>query len=254
MLSAICVSIWIIQIRHNRHLRVYRVSCESLERLHHDNLDYWTTYLRVFVTNSRFILSNCLLITLIYYLTYIVCINNLWMDTAAYDVIYRIITREFMQKWRILSKTPFRYLNEYDRVLKLPETEKRMYPLKDMMRDLTNLTGKNIEKPIDIFYLYHTFVAESSMGLPLPKWAHNYFPYGELFHGIVTSYNISNSNILLKRLFAGKIHISISFSLKYNSEIFVEILLLKYYWNYIYPNHVNNCAYNMLTAMYYKSN
>ncbi|XP_071563080.1 uncharacterized protein [Temnothorax nylanderi] len=95
------------------------------------------------------------------------------------------------------------FLNEYNRVLDLPTTKKRMSQFTGMMNKLTRLTGKKIEKPLDMYYLYHTFVAESSMNLTLPEWAYDYFPDGPLFDGIVASYNIANSTPLLKRLYAG---------------------------------------------------
>ncbi|XP_025075238.1 LOW QUALITY PROTEIN: uncharacterized protein LOC105431612 [Pogonomyrmex barbatus] len=97
------------------------------------------------------------------------------------------------------------FLNEYDRVLSLPKTQKIMSQFKNLTSELTKLTGKKIEKPLDLYSLYHTFVAESSMNLTLPEWAHNYFPDGQLFDGIVAAYNIANSTPLLKRLYAGPI-------------------------------------------------
>ncbi|XP_012537166.2 venom acid phosphatase Acph-1 isoform X2 [Monomorium pharaonis] len=96
-----------------------------------------------------------------------------------------------------------RYLNEYDRVLELPEIKKKMSHFKGMMNELTKLTGKKIEKPLDMANLYHTFVAESSMNLTLPKWAYDYFPDGSLFDGIIAAYNIGNYSPLLRRLYAG---------------------------------------------------
>jgi len=76
------------------------------------------------------------------------------------------------------------------------------------MGNLTKLTNKKIETLEDLYFLYHTFVAESSLGLPLPEWAYNYFPYGPLFDGIVASYNISNFTPLIRRLYAGKLYLS----------------------------------------------
>lgn len=56
-----------------------------------------------------------------------------------------------------------------------------------------------------MFALYHTFVAETNLRLPLPEWAYNYFPYGQLFDGVVAHYETSSNNTLLKKLFGGKI-------------------------------------------------
>ncbi|XP_018403581.1 PREDICTED: uncharacterized protein LOC108780391 [Cyphomyrmex costatus] len=97
------------------------------------------------------------------------------------------------------------YLNEYDGVLNLPKTQKQMSQFTNLMNELTKLTGKKIEKPIDFYYLYHTFMSESFLNLTLPKWAYDYFPDGPLFDAIIAAYNISNSTPTLKRLYAGPI-------------------------------------------------
>ncbi|XP_011691573.1 PREDICTED: venom acid phosphatase Acph-1-like [Wasmannia auropunctata] len=97
------------------------------------------------------------------------------------------------------------FLKEYDRVLNSPKIQEKMSQFADMMNDLTVLTGKKIQTPWNMFYLYHTFVAESFLNLHLPRWAYKYFPDGQLFDGIVAAYNIASSTPLLKRLYAGPI-------------------------------------------------
>lgn len=82
-----------------------------------------------------------------------------------------------------------------------------MSPFKDAMKKLTQLTGKRMEKPLDLFYLYHTFVAESFMNLTLPEWAYEYYPDGLLFDATVAAYDIANFTPLLRRLYAGKFSI-----------------------------------------------
>ncbi|KAL6447432.1 hypothetical protein ACFW04_001556 [Cataglyphis niger] len=103
----------------------------------------------------------------------------------------------------ILSDECPQYLNEYNRVLNLPEVQAKIHQFRDLMSNLTKLTGKKMKTLFDLYFLYQTFVAESSLGLPLPEWAYNYFPYGPLFDGIVAMYNITNFTPLLRRLFAG---------------------------------------------------
>ncbi|EZA53020.1 hypothetical protein DMN91_002944 [Ooceraea biroi] len=95
------------------------------------------------------------------------------------------------------------YLNEYNRVLNLPQIKAKINGFSDFMSDLTRLTGKKIETTLDMFLLYHTFVAESSLGLSLPKWAYDYFPHGRLLDGVVAEYDITNFTPLLRRLYAG---------------------------------------------------
>lgn len=99
----------------------------------------------------------------------------------------------------------FRYLEEYERVLKSPKGKARINQFSDLMGNLTKLTGKRMESIMDLYFLYHTFAAESSLGLPLLEWAYDYFPYGPLFDAIVAAYDITNFTPLLRRLFAGKL-------------------------------------------------
>jgi hypothetical protein len=75
------------------------------------------------------------------------------------------------------------------------------------MNNLTRLTGKTITTTLDMFHLYHTFVAQSSLGLTLSKWSYDYFPHGPLLDGVVAEYDITNFTPLLRRLFAGKYYI-----------------------------------------------
>ncbi|KAL6416978.1 hypothetical protein ACFW04_013068 [Cataglyphis niger] len=95
------------------------------------------------------------------------------------------------------------FVDEYNRILNLSEIKKEISQFKNMMSKLTELTGKNIETALDLYYLYNTFVSESSMNLTLPKWAHDYFPDGSLFDGIVFAYKIYNFTPLTRRLSVG---------------------------------------------------
>ncbi|KZC12199.1 PREDICTED: venom acid phosphatase Acph-1-like [Dufourea novaeangliae] len=95
------------------------------------------------------------------------------------------------------------YLAEYDRVLRSPQGKSGISNYKDFMRQLTEWTGKNISTPLDMYYIYHTLMAEYSFGLTLPEWAYKIFPYGELWNATVFSYDIASSTPLLRRLYAG---------------------------------------------------
>jgi len=75
------------------------------------------------------------------------------------------------------------------------------------MSKLTELTGKNIEKPKDLFFLYQTFIAQSTMNLTLSEWTQDYFLDGPLFDTIVFAYNINGFTPLIRKLLAGKIYV-----------------------------------------------
>lgn len=98
-----------------------------------------------------------------------------------------------------------RYIDEYNRVLNSPAAKTKINQFAGLMRNLTKLTGKKIERLVDLYFLYQTFMAESSLGLPLPEWAYDYFPYGGLFDGIVAEYEITNFTPLLRRLYSGEL-------------------------------------------------
>ncbi|KAL6419258.1 hypothetical protein ACFW04_011481 [Cataglyphis niger] len=52
------------------------------------------------------------------------------------------------------------FVDEYTSILNLPEIKKEISQFKDMISKLTELTGKNIETTLDLYYLYNTFVSE----------------------------------------------------------------------------------------------
>lgn len=93
----------------------------------------------------------------------------------------------------------------------LPEVRERLEELAPLMEKLTELTGKPITTSNDLYYLFHTFMAEScSMGLELPEWANEYFTCdpedlvkSPLFKGILLEYDIESYNEKLQRLNGG---------------------------------------------------
>lgn len=95
------------------------------------------------------------------------------------------------------------YRKEYSRIVNLPNVQAMNGKFQNVLDDLTKLTGKKMETVQDLYLLYHTFSSESSLKLPLPKWAYDYFPYGPLFDGAVATYDIQNFSPLLRKLNAG---------------------------------------------------
>lgn len=97
-----------------------------------------------------------------------------------------------------------RYLAEYNRVLTSSQGRKELSKYSSFMKQLTQWSGKNITTPLDMYYLYHTLMAEYSLGLTLPSWTNQIFPRGELWNATVFAYDIASSTPLLRRLYAGK--------------------------------------------------
>lgn len=95
------------------------------------------------------------------------------------------------------------YLAEYNRVLNSPEGRAALSQFDGFMQQLTKWTGKNISTPLDMYYLYHTLMAEYSRGLPLPTWTRSIFPDGELKNATIFAYDVGSATPTLKKLYAG---------------------------------------------------
>ncbi|XP_029038981.2 venom acid phosphatase Acph-1-like [Osmia bicornis bicornis] len=95
------------------------------------------------------------------------------------------------------------YETEYDKMLESPEGRKALSKYSDLMKNLTEWSGKNISTPWDMYYLYHTLMAEYSMDLTLPDWAYTVFPNGDLWNGTVFAYDAASFTPLLRRINGG---------------------------------------------------
>lgn len=95
------------------------------------------------------------------------------------------------------------FLAEYNKIVDGPEGQALLAPYADLMDHLTNVTGKDIRKPLDLYYMYHTLMSEYSLDLPLPDWAYEIFPQGKLLDAAIASYKIANYNTRLRRLYGG---------------------------------------------------
>lgn len=89
----------------------------------------------------------------------------------------------------------------------VPEVKLKIENFQSFLKNLTELTGKNITTPFDTYFLYHLFIAESAMNLPLPSWSKDIFPYGKLFEAIQLNYEIYGWTKDMRKLNGGKTRI-----------------------------------------------
>ncbi|XP_033302567.1 venom acid phosphatase Acph-1-like isoform X1 [Bombus vosnesenskii] len=123
-----------------------------------------------------------------------------------HDLNWQPIPAKYLRRYEdnlFLPEDCLLFTIEYNRVLQSPAGKQEIGKYSKLMRQLTEWTGKNISTPWDMYYIYHTLMAESSLGLTLPEWSHAIFPNGELLNATIFSYNIANSTPLLKRLYGG---------------------------------------------------
>lgn len=95
-----------------------------------------------------------------------------------------------------------RYHEELERVLKESEVKNVLLDNKELLENLTKITGLDIKTPDDVQSLYSTLKAEKEFGLNLPDWTKNYFP-DKLQPLTDKSYIYNAYNSELKRLKGG---------------------------------------------------
>lgn len=86
----------------------------------------------------------------------------------------------------------------------LPNIQKRFENLSEFMKELTNLTGKNITGSFDITQIYDTLLSESMMNLTLPSWTISMFPDGKLYEAALLFYDIITYDDRVTDSLAGK--------------------------------------------------
>ncbi|KAJ8664795.1 hypothetical protein QAD02_006457 [Eretmocerus hayati] len=96
------------------------------------------------------------------------------------------------------------FIDEEEKVHHLPEVSSKIEQFRDFMNQLSELTGKNISKPINMYRIYHLLISEAAMNLTLPSWAKEMFPNGILYNGTILAYEIMNYNEQLKKLNGGR--------------------------------------------------
>ncbi|XP_063978500.1 venom acid phosphatase Acph-1-like [Diachasmimorpha longicaudata] len=96
-----------------------------------------------------------------------------------------------------------RYKKELKSVEESPEVQLELSKYRDFMKDLTELTGKQMETAKDVEGLYNGLMALDSMGLPLPEWTEGIFPRGLLHEAATLNYRVVSWNKRMKTLNGG---------------------------------------------------
>nr|AVZ66237.1 venom acid phosphatase [Sclerodermus guani] len=96
-----------------------------------------------------------------------------------------------------------KYLEKFNNILNSTEVQEIMSDFSELMTNLTRITGKNITKSQDMYYLYHTLDAEKSLGATILDELKAYHPNGPLLEGVLLHYELINFNDDLIKLNGG---------------------------------------------------
>lgn len=94
-----------------------------------------------------------------------------------------------------------------EKFLPSPEFQRLLDPYREMMKNLSILTGKEMSIPNDMFLLYHQLSSMQSMNEPLPDWSSDYFPDGLLLNGTYLEYDTQKYTDWMRRVNGGKSYI-----------------------------------------------
>ncbi|XP_012274119.1 prostatic acid phosphatase-like isoform X2 [Orussus abietinus] len=94
------------------------------------------------------------------------------------------------------------YSMELERVKNSSEYRKILIDNKELLQQLSNLTGWDMQSPDDMLSLYGTLRAESDLNLTLPSWTKEYYPE-KLLPLSTYSFTLNVYNDLLRRLKGG---------------------------------------------------
>lgn len=92
---------------------------------------------------------------------------------------------------------------ELARVKNTDEYKKDLARFDEVKKNLTILTGRDMSDVYNIYRLYLTLIAESSMNLPLPEWTKPYFPEGPINDAALFEYRTQSYTTALKKLNGG---------------------------------------------------
>ncbi|KAH0568276.1 venom acid phosphatase Acph-1-like [Cotesia glomerata] len=94
------------------------------------------------------------------------------------------------------------YIKEYQNFLKQDQAKKIINKYKDVMKYLTEYTGKQVVKTSDVYYLYNLFNEQIAQNLTLPEWAKNVYP-SPMKEITELDFNLRSYTNKLKRLNGG---------------------------------------------------
>ncbi|XP_044758069.1 venom acid phosphatase Acph-1-like [Coccinella septempunctata] len=114
-----------------------------------------------------------------------------------------------------------KYKKEVEKVQDSPAIRTLLQQHADTLDYIRNNTGKDIQDLEDVFRLYQLFSAEDSLGLALPDWATQVFPYFVL-NLTLQRYVLENSNNELRRLSGGRMlsKVTDGWNKKINNKIY----------------------------------
>ncbi|XP_051168231.1 venom acid phosphatase Acph-1-like isoform X2 [Leptopilina boulardi] len=103
----------------------------------------------------------------------------------------------------LLPQSCYKFLIDSLKLSKDKNVIKDTLELKDIMKNLTDLTGKNITTAMNIHYIYTTLEIEKAFNLTLPSWTNGLFPDGQIVNGSALQFKFLNYNENLKKQTGG---------------------------------------------------
>ena len=88
--------------------------------------------------------------------------------------------------------------------MEMAEVKEKLKTFENLMKNLSILVGKPINKTLDVNKIHYTLEMEHKMNFTIPKWGYDYLYNQDVMNAIMFHYKIMIYNDLLKKLSGGK--------------------------------------------------
>ncbi|XP_043473952.1 uncharacterized protein LOC122506046 [Leptopilina heterotoma] len=105
----------------------------------------------------------------------------------------------------LFSRRCPKYKEMFSEIEKLEEVKEMFGEFKSLTRKLTELTGKDITTPTDVFSFYNLLICQKSMKLPIPNWAEELLANNEFLEAVEVLEKLRNYNDTMKKMNGGRL-------------------------------------------------
>lgn len=95
----------------------------------------------------------------------------------------------------------YSFKRERERVESSPEFSQRVSPFEEIIANIRKLTGKELRSIVDMWIMYHEFLAMKAKKEPIPEWAEDYMP--KLLDAAYLTYDLYQFNDWMKKMNGG---------------------------------------------------
>lgn len=87
------------------------------------------------------------------------------------------------------------------------QVKEKLEKFEKLFRNLSNITGENVNNLSDLYKIYFTLEMEEKMNLKVPDWTKYILNNSQVMEAILFNFELMTYNNLMKKLSTGKVSI-----------------------------------------------